>query len=79
MMITCTFGCLTARRAVLQVKVRWTRRCKPPIACWVSVSADYGFEYSDEEVEEEDVDVENQYYNAKSCLEEEDWEVRSLC
>jgi hypothetical protein len=26
---------------------------------------DYGFEYSDEEPEEEDVDVENQYYNSK--------------
>ena len=26
---------------------------------------DYGFEYSDEEVEEEDVDIENQYYNSK--------------
>ena len=26
---------------------------------------DYGFEYSDEEPEEEDVDIENQYYNAK--------------
>lgn len=30
---------------------------------------DYGFEYSDEDVEEEDVDIENQYYNSKgtSC------------
>ncbi len=26
---------------------------------------DYGFEYSDDEPEEEDVDIENQYYNAK--------------
>lgn len=26
---------------------------------------DYGFEYSDEDPEEEDVDIENQYYNAK--------------
>ena len=26
---------------------------------------DYGFEYSDEEQDEEQVDVENQYYNAK--------------
>ena len=26
---------------------------------------DYGFEYSDEEVEEQDVDIENQYYNSK--------------
>lgn len=26
---------------------------------------DYGFEYSDEEPEEEDVDIENQYYNSK--------------
>jgi hypothetical protein len=30
--------------------------------------ADYGFEYSDEEVEEEDVDIENQYYNSKGEL-----------
>lgn len=28
-------------------------------------AADYGFEYSDEEIEEEDVDIENQYYNSK--------------
>lgn len=27
--------------------------------------ADYGFEYSDDNVEEEDVDIENQYYNSK--------------
>eukprot|EP00951_Prasinocladus_malaysianus_P014397 scaffold109553_cov45-Prasinocladus_malaysianus.AAC.2 len=26
---------------------------------------DYGFEYSDDEPEEEDVDIENQYYNSK--------------
>jgi hypothetical protein len=28
---------------------------------------DYGFEYSDDEPEEEDVDIENQYYNAKGA------------
>jgi hypothetical protein len=28
---------------------------------------DYGFEYSDEEPEEEDVDIENQYYNSKGA------------
>ena len=33
---------------------------------------DYGFEYSDEEVEEEDVDIENAYYNAKGALEGDD-------
>mmetsp|Transcript_33977 Transcript_33977/g.57073 ORF Transcript_33977/g.57073 Transcript_33977/m.57073 type:complete len:147 (-) Transcript_33977:15-455(-) len=33
---------------------------------------DYGFEYSDEEPEEEDVDIENQYYNSKGSLESED-------
>ncbi|MEW5312465.1 MAG: hypothetical protein WDW38_004098 [Sanguina aurantia] len=33
---------------------------------------DYGFEYSEEEPEEEDVDIENQYYNAKGMLEGED-------
>lgn len=29
---------------------------------------DYGFEYSDEEPEEQDVDIENQYYNSKGLL-----------
>jgi len=32
---------------------------------------DYGFEYSDDEPEEEDVDIENQYYNSKGLLEED--------
>ena len=30
---------------------------------------DYGFEYSEEEPEEQDVDVENQYYNSKGLVE----------
>ena len=30
--------------------------------------ADYGFEYSDEEAEEQDVDIENNYYNSKGAL-----------
>ncbi|KAG0481592.1 hypothetical protein HPP92_012450 [Vanilla planifolia] len=30
---------------------------------------DYGFEYSEEEPEEQDVDIENQYYNSKGLLE----------
>ncbi|KAI8573309.1 hypothetical protein RHMOL_Rhmol01G0267500 [Rhododendron molle] len=30
---------------------------------------DYGFEYSDEEPEEQDVDIENQYYNSKGLVE----------
>lgn len=30
---------------------------------------DYGFEYSEDEQEEQDVDIENQYYNSKGiCL-----------
>lgn len=29
---------------------------------------DYGFEYSDDEPEEQDVDIENQYYNSKGNL-----------
>lgn len=33
---------------------------------------DYGFEYSEEEPEEEDVDIENQYYNSKGLLEGDD-------
>lgn len=30
-----------------------------------NIPADYGFEYSDEEVQEDDIDIENQYYNSK--------------
>lgn len=30
---------------------------------------DYGFEYTDEEEQEEDVDVENQYYNSKGACQ----------
>ena len=34
--------------------------------CFVDADMeDYGFEYSDEEQEEQDVDIENQYYNSK--------------
>lgn len=33
----------------------------------MAVPADYGFEYSDDEPEEEDVDIENQYYNSKGA------------
>jgi len=29
---------------------------------------DYGFEYSDEDYGEEDVDIENQYYNSKGVF-----------
>ncbi len=37
-----------------------------PMSCRLSaVPADYGFEYSDDDVQEEDVDIENQYYNSK--------------
>jgi hypothetical protein len=28
---------------------------------------DYGFEYSDDDYAEEDVDIENQYYNSKGA------------
>ena len=39
-------------------------------SCWFSLQGDsdmedYGFEYSDDEYAEEDVDIENQYYNSK--------------
>lgn len=33
---------------------------------------DYGFEYSEEEQDEEDVDIENQYYNAKGMQDADD-------
>ena len=39
-----------------------------PRACAMSDLEDYGFEYSDEE-EEEEVDLQNCYYNAKAALE----------
>ena len=29
---------------------------------------DYGFEYSDEDYADEDVDIENQYYNSKGTI-----------
>ena len=33
------------------------------------IEDDYGFEYSDdEELDEEDIDIENQYYNSKGAL-----------
>ena len=32
---------------------------------------DYGFEYSDDDQEEEDVNIENQYYNSKGLLDED--------
>ncbi|AEC07920.1 COP9 signalosome complex subunit 2 [Arabidopsis thaliana] len=38
---------------------------------------DYGFEYSDEEQEEQDVDIENQYYNSKGMVETEPEEALS--
>jgi len=33
---------------------------------------DYGFEYSEEEQDEQDVDIENQYYNSKGLLDSDD-------
>eukprot|EP00889_Picochlorum_renovo_P008706 jgi/Picre1/35736/NNA_003196.t1 len=35
---------------------------------------DYGFEYSDDDYAEEDVDIENQYYNSKGEIESDDLE-----
>ena len=32
---------------------------------------DYGFEYSDDDQEEEDVNIENQYYNSKGLIDED--------
>ena len=37
----------------------------------MSDGEDYGFEYSDDEQEEEDVNIENRYYNAKGDLAED--------
>lgn len=37
---------------------------------------DYGFEYSDDEPEEQDVDIENQYYNSKGTW---NYLVSTLC
>jgi hypothetical protein len=38
-------------------------------AAAMSGDEDYGFEYSDEEPEEEDVNIENQYYNSKGLVD----------
>ena len=38
------------------------------IDCVDADMEDYGFEYSDEEQEEQDVDIENQYYNSKGSV-----------
>ena len=38
----------------------------------MSDGEDYGFEYSDDEQEEEDVNIENQYYNSKGLLADSD-------
>ena len=58
--------------------MRWKARAWR-VRCWLrlraacsfaltqALCADYGFEYSDDEPEEEDVDIENQYYNAKGA------------
>ena len=35
----------------------------------MSDDEDFGFEYSDDDQEEDEVDVENQYYNSKGLLE----------
>jgi len=37
----------------------------------MSDDEDYGFEYSDDDAEEEDVNIENQYYNSKGLIEED--------
>ena len=42
--------------------------CMEGDARHVVVRTDYGFEYSDEDNQEEDVDIENQYYNSKGVL-----------
>ena len=38
----------------------------------MSDGEDYGFEYSDDDQEEEDVNIENQYYNSKGLLADSD-------
>eukprot|EP00959_Pyramimonas_sp_CCMP1952_P197372 4127608-Pyramimonas_sp.AAC.1 len=45
----------------------WCSQLESQLIRIVGVLADYGFEYSDEEPEEEDVDIENQYYNSKGA------------
>ncbi|KAK4785657.1 hypothetical protein SAY86_002346 [Trapa natans] len=42
---------------------------RPSRGCADADMEDYGFEYSDEEPEEQDVDIENQYYNSKGMIE----------
>ena len=44
--------------------------CFNSLIYWVADAdmEDYGFEYSDDDGDEQDVDIENQYYNSKGCL-----------
>lgn len=61
-----------ARAAPLRRDLAPTRCCRRRRAHaapnrWHAPLTDYGFEYSDEEQEEEDVDIENQYYNSKGA------------
>jgi tetratricopeptide (TPR) repeat protein len=47
---------------------------RPDGACAAMSDDDYGFEYSDDDQDEEDVNIENRYYNAKGDLAEGDVE-----
>jgi hypothetical protein len=62
---------LAKRGPALRMRGRSADRAVRP-ASLRAMHADYGFEYSEEEQDEEDVDIENQYYNAKgahaSCM-----------
>ena len=55
-----------APRAPARLPRRRPQRA-PPAA--MSDDEDFGFEYSDDDQEEDEVDVENQYYNSKGLLE----------
>ena len=54
--------------ALVRFLVIKKKNCVVDLLFYTCVDADmedYGFEYSEEEQEEQDVDIENQYYNAK--------------
>jgi len=49
-------------RSLTRCRAPNRKRTNPP---YQKSNTDYGFDYSDEEPEEADVDIENQYYNSK--------------
>ena len=76
---TCLFFAPILNRSTMALSVWWDYVLFPPswtsflillLYCFVvdADMEDYGFEYSDEEGDEQDVDIENEYYNSKGFI-----------